>query len=125
MAIWIPGQRKLDTYASCRLINVSQKLFFEWFYKNITCPTIKNIRQRYNPSTTPLSEDDPIPADQKFVLWGDSDIPYLKEMMSPSRIAEALLIGLCFGKIGAKITEDTQPMDLGPFFKLSIIMAKL
>ena len=98
--------------------NVSQRQFFEWFYKNITCPTILNIRQRYNPTSTPLSEEDPIPADQKFVLWGDSDIPYLKEMMSPGRIAEALQIGLCFGKIGAKITEDTQPMDLGPFFKI-------
>ena len=96
----------------------SSKRFFEWFYQNITCPTVKQIRECYNPSATPATDGGDIPADQKFVLWGDSAIPYLQQIMTPSRIIAAMLLGLYFAKFGAKITESTQPLDMGPFLKI-------
>ena len=98
--------------------NVSQRRFFEWFYTNITCPMLKNIRRRYNPASTPLNDGEEVPDDQKFVMWGDSDIPYLQQMITPERIAAAMLLGLYFAKIGAKITENSKPLDMGQMFKI-------
>ena len=51
-------------------------------------------------------------------MWGDSDIPYLQQMMSPERIKLSSKRGVFFAKIGAKITETSQPLDLGPHFKI-------
>ena len=50
-------------------------------------------------------------------MWGDSDIPYLQQMTSPERIATSIKRGIFFAKIGVKITETSQPLDLGPFLK--------
>ena len=63
--------------------NVAQSYFFNWFYEEITCKTVKAIRSLHNPNTTPLCDDEEIPVDQRVVMWGDSDIPYLKQMMAP------------------------------------------
>ena len=38
-------------------------------------------------------------------------------MMTPERIAAAMLLDLNFGKFGAKTTEVSQPLDLGPFLR--------
>ena len=46
-------------------------------------------------------------------------------MMSPERIVEALKVGLLFAKIGAKITESSQPLDLGEHFKILNMNGKL
>ena len=73
---------------------------------------------------TPLSEDKEIPVEQRFTMWGDSDIPYLQQMMSPTRIQQSLKKGLCFAKIGAKITETSQPLDIGAFFKVMKVSGK-
>ena len=51
-------------------------------------------------------------------MWGDSDIPYLQQMTTPERIATAMLLGLYFAKIGAKITENSKPLDMGQMFKI-------
>ena len=51
-------------------------------------------------------------------MWGDSDIPYLQQMTDPERIHKSISRGVFFAKIGAKITETPQPLDLGPFFKV-------
>ena len=48
-------------------------------------------------------------------MWGDSDIPYLQEMTSLERIDVSTLCGILFAKIGTKIAETSQHMDLGPF----------
>ena len=56
--------------------------------------------------------------DDKFVLWGDSDIPYLQQMTDPERTEDKMRKGIYFSKVGAKITETSQPLDLGPFFKI-------
>ena len=53
---------------------------------------------------------------RKFV-YGNSDITYLQQMTSPERVSESVMRGIFFAKIGAKITETSQPLDLGPFFK--------
>ena len=98
--------------------NVPQKHFFDWYYENITCPTVLNIRQQLNPLSIPIGDDDDVPIDQRFTMWGDSDIPYLQMMTSPSRIQKSIKKGIYFAKIGAKITETSQPLDLGPFFKI-------
>ena len=98
--------------------NVPQKHFFDWFYKEITCKTVLNIRKRFNPFSLPVGEDEEVPTDQRFVLWGDSDIPYLQKMTSPENIDLSIKKGIYFAKIGAKITETSQPLDLGPFFKI-------
>ena len=39
-------------------------------------------------------------------------------MTSPERVQESEKVGLYFAKIGAKITETSQPLDLGPHFKI-------
>ena len=36
-------------YMCCLCSNLPQKHFFDWFYKNITYPTISEIRRRYYP----------------------------------------------------------------------------
>ena len=51
-------------------------------------------------------------------MWGDSDIPYLQQMTSPDRIVKSLSRGIFLAKIGAKISEISQPLDLGTFFKV-------
>ena len=104
--------------------NVAQSHFFNWFYEEITCKTVKAIRSLHNPNTTPLCDDEEIPVDQRVVMWGDSDIPYLQQMMSPIRIESSLKKGISFAKIGAKTTENVQPMDLGPFFKVMKVNGK-
>lgn len=39
-------------------------------------------------------------------------------MISPERIKLSIVRGIYFALIGAKITETSQPLDLGPFFKV-------
>ena len=39
-------------------------------------------------------------------------------MISPERIEVAMKRGIYFSKIGAKIIETSQPLDLGTFFKI-------
>ena len=39
-------------------------------------------------------------------------------MISPERIKVSLKRGVYFSKIGAKITEASQPLELGPHFKI-------
>ena len=97
---------------------MKQSHFFDWFYENITCPILKNIRQQHNPMSTPLGEDEEVPVDQRFTLWGDSDIPYLQQMTSPERIDRSMERVLYFAKIGAKITETSQALDVGTGFKV-------
>ena len=98
--------------------NVAQKHFFAWFNEHITYPTIQSIRKKYNPMSTSNPEEDEIPIDQEVCMWEDSDIPYLQQMASPERIKLSVARGVYFSKIGAKITETSQPLDLGPFFKV-------
>ena len=97
--------------------NVPQNRFFEWFYENVTLPTCDNIWMKYNKTPSTELNGVELDVDLRFVLWGDSDIPYLQQMSAPERIKRCLQQGVSFGKFGAKITEGTQPLDLGPFFK--------
>ena len=39
-------------------------------------------------------------------------------MTDPERLKKIISRGVYFAKIGAKITETSQPLDLGPFFKV-------
>ena len=73
---------------------------------------------------TVLQPNEEIPMNQRFVMWGDSDIPYLQQMTTPHRVKSSSLLGLYFAKIGAKITENAQPLDLGPFFKILKVSGK-
>ena len=56
--------------------------------------------------------------DQEVCIWGYSDIPYLQQTIDPERIKLNISCGVYFAKIGAKIIETSQPLDLGPFFKI-------
>ena len=99
--------------------DVKQLHFFDWFYQKITYPTIVAIRKRYNQFYEDGDSDEQHDHhNDKCILWGDSDIPYLQQMTSPERIADSMNKGIYFSKIGAKITETSQPLDLGPFFKI-------
>ena len=51
-------------------------------------------------------------------MLGDSDIPYLQQMISSDRIKAIVSRGVLFAKISAKIIETSQPLDLGPHFKM-------
>ena len=94
-----------------------QKHFFEWFNETITYPTIKIIRKKINPLTTEQTQEGSIPSDQEACMLGDSDILYLQQMTSPELIKASVSRGMFFAKIGAKITETFQLLDLGPYFK--------
>ena len=120
----IDPRSKESGYLCLMRSNVSQRCFFEWFHERVTCPTVIRIRERLNPMCTVQPQEKEVPADERFVLWGDSDIPYLQEMMCPERIIASQLLGLNFGKIGAKITESSQPLDLGVFFKILRLCGK-
>ena len=103
--------------------NVKQLHFFDWCYNNVTYPTVMAIRKRYNAfyDDADQNEEQPQPHQlhqDKFVLWGDSDIPYLQQMTNPARVEDSMNKGIYFSKIGAKVTETSQPLDLGPFFKI-------
>ena len=98
--------------------NIKQSHFFDWFYENITCPILKNIKQQHNPMSISLGEDEEVPVDQRFTLWGDSDIPYLQQMTSPERIDRSMKRDWYFAKIGANITETSQALDVGTGFKV-------
>ena len=87
-------------------------------YNGITCKTVEAISKLHNHLSTALNDDEDVPIDQRFIMWGDSDIPYLQQMMSPAKILSSIKKGILFAKIGAKITETYQPLDLGPFFKI-------
>ena len=39
-------------------------------------------------------------------------------MTTPEKIEEMVRKGIGFSKFGAKITENSQPLDLGPFFRI-------
>ena len=97
--------------------NIPQKHFFHWFMENITCPTVINIRKKYNPLSLVEDFSTNVGSDKEVCMWGDSDIPYLQQMTSPERVSESVTRGIFFAKIGAKITETSQPLDLGLFFK--------
>ena len=99
-------------------VQSSTHTFFHWFNVHITYPIIKNIRITFNPLSTSDADEGEVPIDQHVCMWGVSDIPYLQEMTFPERIEHSIERGILFTKIGAKITEISQPLDLGPFFKM-------
>ena len=98
--------------------HVPQKHFFDWFNDNVTYPTIQSIRKKFNPMSSGNAVEGQVPVDQEVCMWGNSDIPYLQQMTDPERIKLSISRGVYFAKIGAKITENAQPLDLGPFFKI-------
>ena len=51
-------------------------------------------------------------------MWGDSDILYLQQMTSPKHIEAIISRDVSFTKIGTKITETSQLLDLGPHFNI-------
>ena len=116
MGILIHVIKSLVTCA-CWDVMSRKKHFFDWFNEHITHPTIQSIRKRYNPLSTSNLEAGEIPIAPEVCIWGDSDIPYLQQMTSPERIKLSISRGVFFSKIGAQITEMSQPLDLSPFFK--------
>ena len=46
-----PRNREVG-YMCCCGSNVPQTHFFDWFYENVTCSTISEIRRKYNPFCT-------------------------------------------------------------------------
>ena len=117
-----PRNREVG-YMCCCGAKLPQKHFFDWFYENVTCPTISEIRRRYNPFRTEETTD--VPPSEFVTMWGDSDIPYLQQMTEPGSMKKAMSRGIYFSKIGAKITETAQPLDLGPFFKILKVNGRL
>ena len=97
--------------------NVVQKHFFDWCNERITYPTIQSIRKKYNPLSTSDPEAEEIPIDQEVCMWGDINILYLQQMTSSERI-KLVYQDVFFSRIGAKIMETSQPLALGPFFKI-------
>ena len=102
--------------------NFKQLYCFDWFYNNVTYPNVVAIRKRYNAfydDDTEHNGEEPQQIHQdKFVLWGDSDISYLQQMTNPARVEDSMKKGIYFSNIGAKIAETSQPLDRGPFFKI-------
>ena len=74
--------------------------------------------EKFNPIAQGDALEGQIHIEKKVCMWGDSDIPYLQKMTDPERIKKSISRGFYFTKIGVKITETSQPLDLGPFFKV-------
>ena len=74
--------------------------------------------RRFTSSWIEHPEEGKISVTENVCMWGDNEIPYLQQMMSPDRIKVSLKRGIYFAKIGVKITEISQPLDLGPHFKV-------
>ena len=55
---------------------------------------------------------DYVPIDQMFILWRDSVIPHSQMITSSEIIQNNIKKGIWFSKIGAKIREISQPLDL-------------
>ena len=58
-------------------------------------------------------------------MHGDSDISYFKHMDTPERIEQITRTSIYFVKIGSKITETSQRMDLGLVYKKLMVTDKL
>ena len=51
-------------------------------------------------------------------MWDDSGITYLQQMPDPEKIKASISRGIFFAKIGSKITETSQPLDVDLFFQV-------
>ena len=71
------------------------------------------VRKQFDPYPTENSS-----SHKKCVLWGKSDTLYLQQSTNSVCVEEIIRLGGCFFKIGAKIIEMSQPLDVGPFFKI-------
>ena len=76
------------------------------------------------PLSIRLSKDTEVLIYQRFTMWGDSEILWLQIITSHARIQNNLKRGMCFSKLGAKINENSQSLDLGTFLKILIICGK-
>ena len=74
--------------------------------------------KKINPMAQGDAMEGQIPIEQEVCMWVNSDVPYLQQMTDLERIKKSIPRGVYFAKIGAKITETSQPSDLGPFFKV-------
>ena len=118
MVTLIQEMMRLGVYVVWEIIYFTSEALFEWFHETITYPTIKIIRKKINPLTTEKTQEGSIPSDQEACMLGGSDIPYLQQMTSPELVKASVSRGMFFAKIGAKITEMSQPLDLRPYFKI-------
>ena len=55
-----------------------------------------------NPFGTQLSKENRIPKGQRLFIWGNSDIPYLKQTTTPDRIEQSTKQVICFTKNWSK-----------------------
>ena len=63
--------------------NLKQLHFFDWFFNKVTYPTVLAIRKKHNnfyDENDETNEERIEHHDDKFILWGDSDIPYFQQM---------------------------------------------
>lgn len=72
--------------------DVRHLYFFDWFYNTITYPTVVAIRKRYNKFYD--TKGDEVTQrkhhNDKCILWGDSDIPYLQHKTNPARVGDSM-----------------------------------
>ena len=94
--------------------NVKKNHFFDWFYNHITYPTILAIKIKHAPTFYTTFEDNH-QSTIKFVLWGDSDIPYLQQMTEPMEIQDSMLRGLYFQRLELKLPSVSNPFTWGHF----------
>ena len=77
-----------------------------------------NLSGKINPMSLGHAEELQTPVEQEVCIWGDSDITYLQKMTDIDIIKLSISRSIYFSKIGTHITENAQPLDLDPFFKI-------
>ena len=92
------------------------------YKKMITIPTIMATRIRFQ-GFGELAACNVSP-EHNTVVWGDSDIPYLQQLSDPIRMESSVKMGILHCKIGAKITDKVQPMDVDAGFKVMKSVAR-
>ena len=100
-----------------------QLSFFEWFNEEFIYSVIVRIQNTFRKmsqlSSNISTENVEFNGSEETVIeWGDSNIPYLGLINFPTKIKRSVSRGIKKCKIGAKITESVQPLDVGPFFKI-------
>ena len=96
--------------------------FFDWYEKVITILTIMTTRIRFQGFGEQVACN--VSPEHNTVVWGDSDIPNLQQLSDPIRIESSVKMGILHCKIGAKITDKVQPMDVDATFKVMKSVAR-
>jgi hypothetical protein len=91
---------------------VSMQDFYSWYTNRVILPYYQVLREKHG-----LTNHAHIPEPEKARIWSDSDMTNIGAITAPQEMDRNYNNGLEFGKLGAKTTVFTQPMDNSNAFR--------